>query len=84
MLGCHFKGFSTAVGLGRFRRLAFHTSMIPHDRRADESAGKKPSRDSEPTVALRASVQLANGTWNFLSRLIISSLICVRGLVRRS
>jgi hypothetical protein len=55
MLGCYFMGLSTAVGPGRFRGPADHSLMIPHHRRTDELAGKKPSRDSEPTVALRAS-----------------------------
>ena len=41
----------------RFRGATHHRLLIPHHDRADESAGKKPSRDSELQVALRASVR---------------------------
>jgi hypothetical protein len=36
---------------------AHHSLMIPHRHRTDGSAGERPSRDSEPTVALRTSVR---------------------------
>jgi hypothetical protein len=42
---------------GRFRGPGHHPLMVSHHHRTDVSAGKKSSRHSEPTVALRASVR---------------------------